>query len=149
MADSHQNYIDVPVEAARQISSAYAKHVVIIVTYDRLNARTHFTTFGQSAADKFAAAKCSEMFQVVSGFDIASSMAESSEDFRWLTSATAKQIIEDLMASVSTLATDLRVAALSEYVDIRRACDEVAQRLNDATGRADAALQTATKKGGG
>lgn len=50
------DYIDVPVEAAKHISEEFKKNQVIIVCWDQEHRRTHVTTYGHNGRDSKEAA---------------------------------------------------------------------------------------------
>ena len=44
-------YKKIPITAAKEIASKYAKDQVIILTWDKAHSKTHITTFGKSLED--------------------------------------------------------------------------------------------------
>ena len=54
------DYKQVPPSAGQEVATKFDKDIVVIVSIDWAHDKTHFTSFGKSAADKLNAAKLSE-----------------------------------------------------------------------------------------
>lgn len=79
-AYSPEGYRPVSVAAALSIAQAFAKNVVVVVTYDAQFNRMHYTSFGVSAADKVEAARLADRIQLfLHGPDV---VPKASADFR-------------------------------------------------------------------
>jgi len=87
-------YMPVPVDIARQICTAYDKHIVIICAWDHIHQKLHTTTYGASATDKMNAARGGETCARALGMDLGKS--EFLEDFRTVDAAKNAQL-RDLM----------------------------------------------------
>ncbi len=95
-------YVEVPVKAAQDISTNFNKSIVVIVCYDPKHEKTHITTFGVSASDKENAVDAGDKFAKVVGADMGSKHVH--EDFHTdYSPALYKEFILDrLHAGVTT-----------------------------------------------
>lgn len=87
-------YKPVTVAAARQISEAFDKQVVVIVCLDAKFDKTHTTTYGCRPADKVIAARLGEFLAQAVGCDM--QQRNSHEDFRTVDAAMRAREIEVL-----------------------------------------------------
>ncbi len=62
------NYINVPIEAAKYISAKFNKSQVIIVCWDKDHRRIHVTTYGDSDKDSEGAAKGGNLIRKTFGW---------------------------------------------------------------------------------
>lgn len=90
MADE---YVQVPVEAARMIANRYDKQVVVIVAEDTVHNKIHTTTYGALPEDKIRAAELGPSLAEAAGALLAESVC--SEDFRTVDAAERAKEIED------------------------------------------------------
>lgn len=96
------NHIEVPVEAAREIATRYAKTMVVILAYDPTSQHTHLTTYGVGTEEKEIAAEVGERCAKLicgDGFE----MRRTYEDFRFRTQAEWAKEREQLLARIAEL----------------------------------------------
>ena len=72
-------YLEVPVAAAKSLADVYRKSQVVILCYDKEHNLTHTTTYGVSAFDKENAAATGELVTKAIGCDL--SKKQPFEDF--------------------------------------------------------------------
>lgn len=73
------DYIEVPVDAAKQIAEVCCKSQVIILAWDKVHGQLHATTYGVEAFDKESAAAAGEICSKALGSDL--SKKKVFEDF--------------------------------------------------------------------
>lgn len=102
---SGNNYLPVPVEAARAIANEFRKDVVIVIAVDRAHGQTHSTSYGRRPEEKEWAARLSEECMKTIGCDL--SKATTHEDFRFRPEAETARLIEDLTTERDALKKQL------------------------------------------
>lgn len=111
-------YLPIPSSAAEKIAHDYSKSMVVILAYDPEHALTHTTTFGVSAEDKEAAARCGELATTAMGADLV--RKQVFEDFHndpeGNVAAKYKEAV-DLLASVVRRGPNLSVLACRRFLE--------------------------------
>lgn len=91
-------YEPIPVGAAIRLSREFAKDVVVIIALDLTHDKTQCTTFGVKADNKIVAARMGDFLMEKLGANL--SERESFQDFRYVSEAKAKEMIDDLAKAV-------------------------------------------------
>jgi hypothetical protein len=86
-------YLPVPVEAARSVAETYRKGVVVVVALDQEHERMHFTSYGVSPAGKDEAARLADYLAAACG---CGEDRWSFEDYRSTPAAEAARRVETL-----------------------------------------------------
>lgn len=95
-------HTEVPVDAAIEIATTYAKTMVVILAYDPASKRTHVTTYGVEPEDKERAAEVGDQCaRLICGDGFA--MRRTYEDFRFRTEAEWAKEREQLLARIAEL----------------------------------------------
>jgi hypothetical protein len=100
-ASKNGTYIPVPVIAARDVSRAYGKEVVVVIAWDDWFKTFHTATYGISAADKQVAANLGDLLTHAAGASLAH--RTTFDDFRTREKAEWAAEKEQLEAKIRDL----------------------------------------------
>lgn len=125
---SESEYQPIPVEIAGKISREFGKSIVVIVAYDRVHALTHVTTFGESAAEKVAAASVGDA--IIPLLNLAADQKRGFEDFREMDVAKEREAAEAARGRLFRLLSSILTVKIINTVEwMRWMADQMNEHL--------------------